>query len=179
LELPRRKHPRLKGYDYGLNGMYFITVCVRGRHNILGEINVGLNVGRDVFIALTVQLSEYGNTVNKHINTINLLCNGAVIDKYVIMPNHVHLIIMIENEMRDCVNGAMKTLRPTTTILNLLCSFKTMVSKEIGFSIWQTSYHDHIIRNENEYQKIWQYIDNNPAKWTEDAYYCGKNDHLN
>ena len=166
--------------------MYFITVCVKDRRNLLGEIPVG----RDVLIAPsvqptgqpgvqpTVQLSEYGHIVDKHINIINSLSSGALVDKYVIMPNHVHMIIMLKNEMPDCENGAMetsgamKTSRPTATVPNLLRSFKTMVSKEVGFSLWQTSYHDHIIRNENEYQIIWKYINENPVRWAEDKYFC-------
>ena len=167
-ELPIRKHPRLKGYAYSKNGAYFITICVKDKHNLLGTV-----VGRDVFIAPTVKLSEYGNVVDKHINKINSLGKGAVVDKYVIMPNHVHMLIMIENEIIGCISGAMKTSRPTT-IPNLLRSFKTMVSKEIGVSLWQTSYHDHIIRDETDYLRIWQYIDENPMKWTEDKYYSGK-----
>jgi len=173
-ELPIRKHPRLKGYDYGICGGYFITICVKNRESMLGEV-----VGRDVFIAPTVQLSEYGNIIDKHINIINSLGKGVFVDKYVIMPNHVHMIILLENEMQDCSNGAMcgagngamKTSRPTTTIPNLLRSFKTMVSKEIGFSLWQTSYHDHIIRSKEEYRKIWNYIDENPGRWRDDKYY--------
>ena len=92
------------------------------------------------------------------------------IDKYAIMPNHVHMIILLKNENRDYQNGAMRTSRPTA-IPNLLRSLKIMVSKEIGFSLWQASYYDHIIRSEEDYLRIWQYIDENPAKWAEDKYF--------
>ena len=163
---PVRKHPRLKEYNYGLNGAYFITICVKNKQHLLGEI-----VGRDVHIAPVVRLSKYGIIVDKHINLINSLGNGATVDKYVIMPNHIHMIIMLERETQCGVGGAMRTSRPTT-IPNLVRSFKTMVSKEAGFSLWQTSYHDHIIRNHDDYREIWQYIDENPLKWEQDKYYC-------
>ena len=91
-ELPVRKHPRLEGYDYSSNGAYFITVCVKDRHEMLGSVVVG----RDVFIAPSVELSEYGRVVDKHINIINSLGKGIWVDKYVIMPNHIHMIAMIE-----------------------------------------------------------------------------------
>jgi len=78
LELPKRKNIRLKDYDYSSNGAYFVTICVKDRHELLGEI-----VGRDVLIALTVRLSEYGNVVDKHINIINSSSKSAIIDKYI------------------------------------------------------------------------------------------------
>ena len=190
-DLPVRKHPRLKGYDYSKNGAYFITLCVKDGHEMLGTF-----VGRDVLIAPgidinvpvmespvaeSVELSEYGDVVNKHINKINLLCKGILVDKYVIMPNHIHMIIIINhNEMLDCNNGAMKTSRPTSaSVPSVMRSFKTMVTKEIGFSLWQDSYHDRIIRDENEYHTIWRYIDENPARWVNDKYYGQYNGQYN
>ena len=133
-----------------MNGAYFVTLCVKDRHEMFGTVFVG----RDVLIApLDVQLSEYGEIADKHINKINLLCTGFMVDKYIIMPNHIHMIIM---QAHDCENGAMRTSRPTSaSIPSIIRSFKTMVTKEIGFSLWQDSYHDHIIRSEPDYQRIW------------------------
>jgi len=137
-------------------------------------------VGRDVHIAPIVKLTEYGKIVDKHINIINTLGKGLTVDKYIIMPNHVHIIIVLGNGVGgggsgDCGNGergggAMKTSRPTT-IPNILRSFKTMVSKDIGFSLWQASFYDHVIRDEEDYLRIWKYIDENPLKWSEDEYF--------
>jgi len=178
--LPIRKHPRLKGYDYSNNGAYFLTLCVEGRHEMLGKI-----VGRDVLIAPEnintlivphIELSEYGKIADKHINKINSLNNIISVDNYVIMPNHIHLLIAIQKSETSSVgeNGAMRTSRPTSaSIPSLMRSFKTMVTKEIGFSLWQTTYHDHIIRDEADYQRRWRYIDENPAKWAEDEFYGG------
>jgi len=184
--LPVRKHPRLKGYDYKQNGAYFITICVKDRHDMLGGI-----VGRDVLIApedkiaqqsdvpntqpsSNVQLSEIGEIVDRHINRINSLNDIVSVDKYVVMPNHIHMILTLKHSISQNVEqqgGAMRTSRPTSlSIPNILRSFKTVVTKEIGISLWQTSFHDHIIRDEEEYLRIWKYIDENPIRWNEDEY---------
>ena len=91
-------------------------------------------------------------------------CPG--IDAYVIMPNHVHMIVRIEPE-----DGAMWASTPTQSISDRIRSLKTLVSKKIGVSIWQRSFYDHVIRSEKDYLSIRQYIDDNPAGWAEDEYY--------
>ena len=155
-ELPVRKKIRLEGHDYSQVGAYFVTICVENRHEMLGEV-----VGRDALIAPRVRLSEYGEIVTKHIERINVCYTSARVDHYVVMPNHIHMLISI--------HGAMKASRPTVS--TLVRSLKTMITKDFGFSLFQTSFHDHIIRDEADYRRIWQYIDENPAKWTEDQYY--------
>ena len=82
------------------------------------------------------------------------------------MPNHIHMIIFICNE-----EGTMRASSPTQSIPSLIKSFKTLVSKETGVSLWQRSYYDHIIRDESDYEAIWEYIENNPLKWKEDKLY--------
>ena len=166
-ELPVRKSIRLKNHDYSQTGHYFVTICTKDRREALGTVIVG----RDVHIAPYVQLSEYGTITEKHINRINPLNKGIRVDMYVIMPNHVHLIIIVDHG----VDGAMWTSRPTgAAIPSIVRSLKTMITKEIGFSLWQHSYHDHIIRNETDYIRICQYINDNPAKWHEDRYHTDK-----
>ena len=86
--------------------------------------------------------------------------------KYVIMPNHIHMIIFITKD-----NGTMWASSPTQSIPQLIKSFKTLVTKDIGFSIWQRSFYDHIIRDDMDYEAIWEHIDNNPLKWKEDRFY--------
>lgn len=135
-----------------------MTVCTQNRVNILSEI-----VGDDAHIVPIVKLTEFGMVVQKYIHGI------VGIDKYVIMPNHIHLIIIIPGHE----NGTMWASSPTTkqSISQIIKSFKTLVTKQIGYSIWQRSFHDHIIRDETEYRKIWEYIDTNPQKWEEDCFY--------
>ena len=141
MELPKRKRIRLEGYDYSSCGAYFVTICVKDRHKLLGKIIVG----DDAHIVPNIKLSETGLVVQKYINEM------IGVDKYVIMPNHIHLIIRI----MDTENGTMWASSPTRqSIPQRIKSFKILVTKQIGYSIWQRSYHDHIIRNEQEYQKI-------------------------
>ena len=123
---------------------------------------MGKVVGGNDFSAPYVHLSEYGKVADKYIGRIQ------GINKYVIMPNHIHMIIVIDNQE----NGTMWASSPTQSIPQMIKSLKTLISKEIGFSIFQRSYYDHIIRNEKDYERICEYIDTNPMKWREDEYYA-------
>ncbi len=162
MELPKRKPTRLKGYDYSTPGMYFLTICVKDRKELLSKIIVGDDEG----IVPKIQLSNYGMICERYINNINIKYENVTVDKYVIMPNHIHLIIFL--------HGTMRASSPTKNIENIIRSFKIMVTKEIGKSIWQRSYHDHIIRGEKDYQKIWEYIDTNVLRWENDCFYNRK-----
>ena len=159
MDLPKRKPTRLKGYDYSTPGAYFITICTKDRKELLSKIIVGDDEG----IVPQNNLSKIGLICERYINNINIKYENVTVDKYVIMPNHIHLIIFL--------HGTMKASSPTKNIETIIRSFKTMVTKEIGNSIWQRSYHDHIIRGEKDYQKIWEYIDTNPTKWELDCFY--------
>ena len=149
MELSKRKSNRLQEYDYSTPGAYFVTICTNGRKQILSDI-----VGDDAHIVP----SKYGIIAEHY------LCNVNEIEKYVIMPNHIHMIIRIDN-------GTMWASSPTKSISTIVRSFKTLVTKEIGKSIFQRSFYDHVIRDEKDYQKIWEYIDTNPIKWADDCYY--------
>ena len=158
IKLPQRKPLRLKEYDYSTPGAYFITICTKDRKHFLSEI-----VGDDAHIVPENYLSDCGLICDKYINSINTEYENVTVDKYVVMPNHIHLIISIR--------GTMKASSPTTSIVTIIRTFKTMVTKEIGIPIWQRSFHDHIIRGERDYEKIWQYIDTNVACWEKDCFY--------
>ena len=149
MEHTERKAIRLQEYDYSENGAYFITICTKDRAQILSHI-----VGDDAHIVPT----PIGRLVDKYIQSI------PGIEKYVIMPNHIHMIIRIDN-------GPMWASAPTQSIPSRIRSFKTLVTKELGVSIFQRSYYDHIIRGEEDYRDVWQYIDGNPARWREDDLY--------
>lgn len=154
--MPHRKHPRLKNYDYSQNGCYFVTICTKGRAPILSDIFAGASLNPSC-----LQISDCGKTVQKYINNINVVYGNDIhVDNYVIMPDHIHLIITI-----SCEDGGLKAARPT--LHTIVRSLKTMVTRQIGYSIWQASYYEHIIRNEQEFNEIWNYIDNNPIKWLE------------
>lgn len=157
---PQRKRIRLKNFDYSSNGAYFITICVKDRRELLGKIIVG----DDAHIVPAINLSKHGLILQRYIENIDTIYSNVAVNKYVIMPNHVHLILF--------VNGSMKASTPTSVIVpTIVRSLKTMVTKECGISFWQRSYHDHIIRDEAVYRIKWEYIDTNPARWAEDEYY--------
>jgi REP element-mobilizing transposase RayT len=154
--LPTRKKIRLNGYDYAGVGYYFVTICIKDRHELLGHI-----VGATVLGRPYTELSEPGGLVDSAISYYSAN-NLAVFDKYLIMPNHIHMIIAIPKEMGD---------RGRSPLQQIVRNLKSYGTKIAGFSPWQKSFHDHIIRDKTEYHRIWKYIDDNPALWTEDSYY--------
>lgn len=157
MEYPKRKPNRLKAYDYSQNGAYFVTVCTKDRKEILSQIGVG-----EGLCALPYnKLTSIGKEIEKCIEYIKQNYNNVAIDKYVIMPNHIHLIILL-NETGGRGNP------PLPHVIGLLKSYTTNCYKN---KLWQRSFHDRIIRNEKEYQKIWEYIETNPLKWEEDCFY--------
>ena len=157
---PIRKPTRLKNYDYSQNGYYFITICTKEKQKILCNI-----VGDGALDVPQIKLSHIGDVVQKYILSTNNISNVTV-DKYVIMPNHLHLILIVEN------NGTSKAPSPTNNVVShAVSTLKRFVNKEIGHNIFQRSFHDHIIRDKNDYEKIWSYINTNPCRWHEDCFY--------
>lgn len=156
-DYPVRKHPRLKNYDYGQNGCYFVTVCVKGKKHLLSSVNVG----RDAHIPPQTELTHIEKVAEKYILNIEKVYANIYVDNYAIMPNHIHLLLLFDSS--QCDDGGMRASRPT--LHTVVRSLKTMVTKEIGFPIWQDSYYDRIIENENGYFEAWRYIDENPYKW--------------
>lgn len=144
-----RKKLRLNGFDYSTNGAYFVTLCTINRKCILSSISKSGNYSYP-----EVKLTDIGLIVKKNMNNI------PGITYYVIMPNHIHLIVEKENILNSVLSNDIR-------------SFKTLVTKEVGFQIWQSGFYDHIIRNNYDYNVHLQYINDNPIKWCEDKYYCG------
>ena len=96
---------------------------------------------------------------------MNTIYPSVFVDKYVIMPNHIHMIVVIDR-------GGPGRTQFAPTLSRILKQFKGSVTKQVGAPIWQKSFYDHVIRNEAEYLDTWAYIDENPAKWTEDDLFC-------
>lgn len=144
--LPQRKRNRLEQYDYQENGAYFITACAKEKKAIFGQV-----VENTEDASVFVRLSPLGKTVEKYLLRIPQL------QRSVIMPNHVHLLLLLENS--------------EVSVPQIIQSWKILVTKEAGFSPWQRSYHDHVIRNQTDFGRIWTYIENNPARWNLDCLY--------
>ena len=167
-ELPKRKRLRLKNFDYSTPGAYFVTVCTHNRKCTLSRVVGAIHESPEI------QLTEYGKIVDRLINTIPQQ-SLATIDRYVIMPNHIHLVIMISDsdELRAIRESP---LRGRSIISKTIGYIKMNASKEIhnrygNEMVWQRGFHDHIIRNRNDYEKISKYIYENPIIWQYDCFY--------
>lgn len=154
-ERKNRKSPRLKEYDYTKSGAYFVTFVTKNREKVLSEI-----VGAGLCARPHVHLTEIGSVTESAVNYINNYEDYRV-DKYIIMPNHVHLLIQITAE------GG----HGDPPLQDVIGRLKSFVEKYYNGTLWQRSFYDHVIRNEDDYLNIWNYIDGNPSKWCEDKYY--------
>ena len=151
MKYPSRKSTRLPCYDYSQNNYYFITICTQDKRCLFGTVK---------------EHGIYGKIAAESLNEIEQHYSYVRIDKYVVMPNHVHLILVIEND----ISGR------NTDMNMIIGQYKSGVSRKIhciepGIQVWQRSFHDHVIRGEMDYQKIWQYIDTNPMRWDRDCFY--------
>ncbi len=147
MELPKRKDIRLKTYNYNSSGFYFITICT-----------VGAVIGRPQ----EAPLNAKGKIVEQAINDIPKYYPMYYVDNYVIMPDHIHLLLQIVYSDK---NGRPMTAPTISTVINQL---KGRVTKQVVFKVWQKSFFDHIIRNEEDYIKHYNYIETNPILWEED-----------
>lgn len=144
----KRKRLRLEEYDYSQNGAYFLTLCTQNRQECLSEISQENDMA-------TVRLSEIGALVEAKVLQISTNYLNVSLDGYVIMPNHIHMILTLESS--------------SISISRIIKQLKGVITKELGFSIWQKSFHDHVIRNYEDYLRLYEYIENNPAQWALDS----------
>ena len=157
MALPRRKPNRLPNYDYSQAGYYFITLCTKDKQPLFWQPSVGATYGRPLH-------SDLGRIAEDTLSRLDAVYPYVRVDKWVVMPNHIHLILVL---------GADAAGRPQVapTVSRVMKQFKGAVSKRAGIPLWQKSFHDHVIRGEADYRRIWNYIDANPRKWREDCYY--------
>jgi len=156
MELPKRKQNRLLSYNYNTPNAYFITVCTDQRKHLLWE-----NVGAIIDRPCNVPLSANGRCVDQCIQEIPKRYPAVSVDCYVVMPNHIHLLLQIHS---DCSGRSM--IAPT--ISEVVRQMKGAASKKAGFSLWQKGFYDHVIRCEADYLEIWKYIEGNPGTWITD-----------
>ncbi len=164
MNLPNRKPIRLKNFNYSEQGVYFITICVKDKKCILSQI-----VGDGVIDVPEIKLLDYGKIAEKQILSINEAYDFLNIESYVIMPNHIHLLVKVLKRNSEGMSG---TPSPTNMeIPKLVSTFKRFCNKTYGENIWQRGYNDRIIRDEADYIKHLEYIKNNTLKWNKDKYY--------
>ena len=156
---PKRKLNRLKNYDYSQEGAYFVTICTKNHESFFGAVENGQLV-----------LNKYGLAVQQEIKNISTIRKECTADIFVVMPNHIHLIVQLVNlGVGDDGNRSVSK----RTISNMVQGLKGAVTRQLGFCPWQRSFYDHIIRNEQDYIRIAQYIQNNPLTWKDDCYFAG------
>jgi len=149
---PRRRSLRLPAYEYSQAGAYFITVCTQGRVTLFGEV-----------IGCDVQLNEMGMIVQQAWDDLPTHYQGIDLDAFIVMPNHVHGVIVLADE-------------PATrhAIPEIVRGFKTFSDRRVNEradrrgGLWQRGYYEHVIRNEEALNRIRNYIADNPARWAED-----------
>ena len=194
--LPKRKHTRLKHYDYSSAGAYFITICTKDRRCLLWN-HVGATIGRPQDVELSscgeivsdaikrissiypallvgrglapaeIQYTAYGQIAQAQLLLLEQRYPSLKIDRYVIMPNHIHAIMLLEE-----VAGASQ--RPAIT--DIICAYKSLTTRQCKKvlpidKLFQASFYEHVIRNREDYQGIAEYIDHNPKQWELDRLY--------
>ena len=165
-ELPKRKHPRLDNYDYSSAGAYFVTICTENRRCMLSRV-----VGRGLAPAETtgIEYTLFGKFAEKQLFLLEDRYPYLAVDQYVIMPNHIHAIMIL--------NGEAAGASPRPTITDIVCAYKSLTTRECkknGFEgkLFQTSFYEHIIRGREDYEEIVKYIYENPTRWYYDELYA-------
>ncbi len=155
---PCRKCIRLQEYDYSTPGAYFVTICTINRQPILSKIFVGQGLAPAV-----VRLSDYGRMAQQQLMNIPRRFPNIQIDNYVIMPNHIHILFSV----KECT-----CLCDRASVIDAVRVFKSITTRMCRCGkVFQTSFYDHIVRNQEDYDAVWTYIDNNPTKWKLDRFY--------
>ena len=150
MALPRRKQTRLTAFDYRSSNAYFITICTQNRKALFWT--------GDALNACGKIAEEAIWNIPKHYPTVS-------VEHYAVMPNHVHLLLFL--------SGAEQFAPSVSTVVQ---QYKGSVTKRAGFPIWQKQFYDHVIRNEADYREKWNYIEQNPIKWTADEYHVGQSE---
>ncbi len=161
----------MKNHNYSAKGAYFVTICIKDRQRILSEIVGQGVVGDGALDVPSLRLTPIGKIVEKHLLSSENI-SGVKIDRYVIMPDHIHTIIFLDpDEYVSRRGGTSKDLlrksapSPTNEMLpHVVSTFKRFCNKEIGFNVFQRAYIEHVIRDRDEYQAIRNYISKNPAR---------------
>ena len=158
MELPKRKHTRLKNYDYSLPGYYYVTIHASQGGIRFSEVRRGILPN-----PAEVKLLEAGLVAQRQLFALQERYPYVKIDQYVIMPTHIHAIICLEG-------GGSPEARPSLT--DIICAYKSLTARQInqqmrtpGRKVFQTSFYETVLRNKKAYEECWKYIAGNPEKW--------------
>lgn len=172
MNLPERKNIRLRQYDYSSLGVYFVTVCALNKRNLFWDESKSRVSAKS---CNEIVLSYVGSVIEKTIKGIPEHYADTYVDKFIVMPNHIHLLLRI-----GCSDNGRPLVVPTReikdnnhpTISRVMQQMKGIVTKEVGFPVWQNQFYDHVIRNQKDYDEKWTYIENNPMNWERDDFYA-------
>jgi len=160
-----RRSIRLKGYDYSASGLYFITICIKDRKCLFGNISNSKMI-----------LNDFGIVAHNHWQKLSERFINITLDVFQIMPNHMHGILIINPPVRA-------GLAPAPTVGTIVGAYKSLVANQcldifkqkkldvMMGKLWQRGYYEHIIRDERAYLRIAEYIVNNPGNWKGDGFY--------
>ena len=153
----RRKNIRLKNYDYQQNGLYFITICIQNREHLLGNIS-----DKEYYVYDAGEMIEsVWNNLSKHYK-------GVKSHDFVVMPNHIHGILELQNSDLD-LSEIIRRFKTFTTY-QYINGVENRGWRPFYKRFWQRNYHEHIIRNDDSLGKLQHYIVNNPMRWREDVF---------
>ena len=168
-----RRSIRWQDYDYTGNGAYFITICTHAKNYLFGDITDGV-----------MRLNEWGQIAKDCWTAIPEHFPTTSLDAFVVMPNHVHGIIIINTDADQAAKPGPSSqprqfAKPIPQSLStIIGAFKSAATKRINLlgentlsPIWQRNYHEHVIRDHERYEFIRAYIDTNPQRWAEDSLY--------
>jgi REP element-mobilizing transposase RayT len=167
-ERHHRRSIRAQTHDYSRGSTYFLTLCVESRECLFGDV-----------IDRQVTLTSYGEIVRDEWWRSGLLRSELVLDRLIVMPNHLHAIVSITNPPsidRVGAHGRAPLLyRPPRSVGSFIAGFKAVTTRRInevrgapGSRVWQRNYHEHIIRDKDDLERVRSYIANNPSCWNED-----------
>ena len=169
-ELPTRKDIRLKRYDYSSPGVYFVTICTEKRKNYFWNKTQSpedvewYSVGANCVRPKKLPLSDIGNIVLEELEKWHKTYNAVELCSYVVMPNHLHILIFISR-------GESGQPQYAPTVSRMIKQFKGAVTKRVGHPIWQKSFMEHVIRNSEDFETRSKYIYENPIRWYYDELY--------
>ena len=164
-KLERRKNTRLPGVNYNEVGIICITICTKNRACLLSRL-----IENEVEGDPVVELLPHGKIAEKYIKQLDEFYDEISVENYVIMPNHIHMMLYVKVDKNGSENVSIFTIQ-NSIVSKFLSTFKRFCNKEYGENIWQYRSHDHVIRNREDYEAHMKYIYENPSRWYYDELY--------
>ena len=152
MEQNKRKKLRRENYDYGSNGAYFVTICTHEKAELFGKVG---------------EPSEAADKIKEVFESVLSECSQIKCPQYVVMPNHLHALLVIDNieSTSDMtISDFVRVFKSKTTVAYIRL-VKEGKAQPFEGKLWQRSYYDHVIRNEQDFLEVWEYIAENPLRW--------------